>query len=196
MKVILTERVPKLGNVGEIVKVSAGHARNFLIPNRMAVIADAATEKQLVNSKKGLSKKISEQKNVALETKKKLEGITIEMFKKVGGSGKLFGTVTNVELSTELAQRGVDVERRLIVIEKPIKSLGQFEVKAKLFAEVEATFKVKVMMDPEQLKEEKKRLETLSAKKKEKKDKGDKKDKDAKGENAKDAEETSADAEA
>ncbi len=173
MKVILTERVPKLGNVGEIVKVTAGHARNFLIPNRLAVLADAGSEKQLANSKKGLTKKISEQKSVALDLKKKLEGITIEMFKKVGGSGKLFGTVTNIELSTELANKGIEVESRLIVIEKPIKSLGQFEVKAKLFAEVEAIFKVKVMMDPEQMKEEKKRLEMLAAKKKEKKEKAE-----------------------
>jgi large subunit ribosomal protein L9 len=102
MKVILTEKVPTLGNIGEIVNVSAGHARNYLVPNGFAMVADDSNKKLLAAQQKSLAKKIQAQKEAALELKKKVEGTTIELIKKVGASGKLFGTVTNAELSKEL----------------------------------------------------------------------------------------------
>lgn len=159
MKVILTEKVPTLGNIGEIVNVSAGYARNYLVPNRLAMVADDANKKLLSAQQKSLAKKVKAQKDAALEVKKKLEGVTIELIKKVGASGKLFGTVTTSELSKELVEKGFDVERRLIHLESPIKGIGTFNAKAKLFADVEATFKVKVAIDPKQAEELKKAQE-------------------------------------
>ena len=159
MKVILTERVPTLGNIGEIVNVSAGHARNFLVPNGLAMVADDSNKKLLAAQQKSLSKKIQAQKDAALELKKKVEGITVELIKKVGASGKLFGTVTTAELSKELENRGLTIERRLIHLAAPIKGLGTFDVKAKIFQDVEATFKVKVVIDPKQAEELKKAQE-------------------------------------
>jgi len=159
MKVILTEKVPTLGNIGEIVNVSAGYARNYLVPNRLAMVADDANKKLLSAQQKSLAKKVKAQKDAALEVKKKLEGVTIELIKKVGASGKLFGTVTTSELAKELVEKGFEVERRLIHLESPIKGLGTFNVKAKLFADVEATFKVKVAIDPKQAEELKKAQE-------------------------------------
>lgn len=153
MKVILTEKVPTLGNIGEIVNVSAGHARNYLVPNGLAMVADDSNKKLLVAQQKSLGKKILAQKNAAIELKKKIEGMTLELIKKVGASGRLFGTVTNAELSRELENKGVIVERRLIHLESPIKALGTFNAKAKIFADVEATFKVKVLIDPKQAEE-------------------------------------------
>ena len=153
MKVILTEKVPALGNIGEIVNVSAGHARNYLVPNGFAMVADDSNKKLLAAQQKSLGKKIQAQKDAALEIKKKIEGITLELIKKVGASGKLFGTVTNAELSKELENRGLSVERRLIHLESPIKGLGTFNAKAKIFQDVEATFKVKVSIDPKQAEE-------------------------------------------
>lgn len=153
MKVILTEKVPTLGNIGEIVNVSAGHARNYLVPNGLAMVADDSNKKLLVAQQKSLAKKVAAQRAEAVETKKKIEGVTIELIKKVGASGKLFGTVTTAELSKELETRGIVVERRLINLEAPIKSLGVFSVKAKVFQDVEATFKVKVSIDPKQAEE-------------------------------------------
>ncbi|MBC7712414.1 MAG: 50S ribosomal protein L9 [Rhizobacter sp.] len=153
MKVILTEKVPALGNIGEIVNVSAGHARNFLVPNGLAMVADDSNKKLLAAQQKSLGKKVQAQRDAATEIKKKVEGMTLELIKKVGASGRLFGTVTNAELSKELENRGVSVERRLIHLESPIKGLGIFNAKAKIFQDVEATFKVKVSIDPKQAEE-------------------------------------------
>ena len=166
MKVILTEKVTHLGNIGEIVNVSQGHARNYLIPNRLAVLADEGNKKLLEDQQRRLAKKIDAEKAVAMETKKQLEGLTIELVRKVGGSGKLFGTVTNIELSRELKKKDIEVERRIIVIENPIKTLGNFDVKVKLFQDVEAVFKVNITMDPKQA-EELKAKEAVAKKKKE-----------------------------
>ena len=159
MKVILTEKVPTLGNIGEIVNVSAGYARNYLVPNRLAMVADDANKKLLSAQQKSLAKKVKGQRDAATELKKKLEGVTLELIKKVGASGKLFGTVTTSELSKELETKGFDVERRLIHLESPIKGLGTFNAKAKLFQDIEATFKVKVAIDPKQAEELKKAQE-------------------------------------
>lgn len=159
MKVILTEKVPALGNIGEIVNVSAGHARNYLVPNGFAMVADEGNKNQLAAQQKSLAKKIKGQKDAALELKKKIEGTTVELIKKVGASGRLFGTVTTAELSKELENRGLAVERRLIHLESPIKGLGTFNAKAKIFQDVEATFKVKVAIDPKQAEELKKNQE-------------------------------------
>jgi large subunit ribosomal protein L9 len=159
MKVILTERVPTLGNIGEIVNVSAGHARNYLLPNGFAMIADDSNKRLLIAQQKSLATKMKAQKDAANEVKKKIEGLTLELIKKVGASGKLFGTVTNAELSKELLAKGFDVERRQIQLETPIKGLGIFNAKAKLFNDVEATFKIKVAIDPKQAEELKKAQE-------------------------------------
>lgn len=165
MKVILTEKVPALGNIGEIVNVSAGFGRNFLIPSKKAVLADESNKKVLENEQKRLAKKIAEEKSAAEALKAKLDGVTLELVKKVGGNGNLFGTVTTAEVAKELAANGIVVERRVLVIETPIKTLGSFDVKAKLFKDVEATFKVKIEMDPKQA-EELKKMQAAAAKKK------------------------------
>lgn len=165
MKVILTERVRSLGSVGEIVNVSAGHARNYLIPNNLAVLADEGNKKLLNDQQRRLAKKVAEQKAEAESLKKKIDGLVIELVKKVGGNGTLFGTVTNTELSKELAAKDIDVERRLIVIENPIKTLGTFDIEAKLFTDVVAKFQVKVVIDPKQAEEMKKKQEAAAAKK-------------------------------
>lgn len=165
MKVILTEKVPALGNIGEIVNVSAGYGRNFLIPSKKAVLCDDSNKKTLENEQKRLAKKMAEEKSAAEAVKAKLDGVTLELVKKVGGNGNLFGTVTNAEISKELATNGIEIERRIITIENPIKTLGSFDVKAKLFKDVEATFKVKVEMDPKQAEEFKKKQEAAAKKK-------------------------------
>ena len=162
MKVILTDRVKTLGNVGEIVNVSQGFARNYLIPNKLALLADESNKKQMEDYQKMLSKKVDEERKAAKDLASKIEGRTVSITKKVGGNGKLFGTVTSAELSKLLENDGLVVEKRLIQIDNPIKGLGNFEVKAVLFHDVEATFKVKVEMDPKQLEEEKKKQEAAA----------------------------------
>jgi len=165
MKVILTERVSTLGNVGEIVNVSSGYGRNYLIPNRFAVLADDSNTKQLNHQQKVLATKVAGEKTAATELAKKVEGITVEFVRRVAGSGKLFGTVNALEISKELAKQDVELEKRMIAVGNPIKALGSFNVKAKLFDGVEATFKVNVTLDPVQAEEIKKKQEDADKKK-------------------------------
>ena len=153
MKVVLLEKVKSVGNVGEIVNVSAGHARNFLIPNGFAVAADEGSEKAMAHHQKMLKKKIEEEKSAAAAVQGKLDGIVVEFVKKVGLNGKLFGSITSTELAAELATKGFEVERRQLTIETPIKGIGSFNVKAHLFEGVDANFQVKVAMDPAQAEE-------------------------------------------
>jgi large subunit ribosomal protein L9 len=169
MKVILTEKVKALGTIGEIVNVSAGFARNFLFPKKFAILADEKNSNVLKDKQKALAKKISAEKAGAEATKKKLEGMTIELIKKVGSNGRLYGTVTTAEISKELENKGIHVERRLLAVEGSIKSLGTYDVKAKLFNDVTATFKLKVAIDAvmaEQLKKEQAEAQKRNAEKK------------------------------
>lgn len=168
MKVILTEKVPSLGNVGEIVNISAGYARNYVIPNKLGVVADAGNEKALANQQKALSKKVADLKADAEAQKKKINGISLEFVKKVGASGKLFGAVTNQDLVTELAAKGIEVERRVVTVNNAIKALGSYTAKVKLFQGVEAEFKIKVVMDPTQAEELKEKQAAAEKRKKDK----------------------------
>lgn len=170
MKVVLTETVKKLGSVGDVVNVSPGFARNFIIPNKFGILADEGNEKSMADKKKMLEKKMAEEKNRAMEIKNKINGLTLNLTKKVGGNGRLFGTVTSSDVSVALESEGFDVEKRMINIETPIKTLGEFEVQAKIFQDVEATFKVNVEMDPKQAEELAKKAKSAKTAKKAKAD--------------------------
>jgi large subunit ribosomal protein L9 len=157
MKVVLLEKVKNLGNIGQIVTVAEGFARNFLMPRKLAVVADEKNSNVLKDRQKALAKKIQAEQAGAVEIKKKLDGLTVEMIKKVGQNGKMFGSVTTQDVSKELEGKGIHVERRLIVIEGSAKNLGTFDCKARLFGnDVVANFKIKVMIDPVQAEELKK----------------------------------------
>lgn len=169
MKVILTEKVKALGTIGEIVNVSAGFARNFLFPKKLAMLADDKNSNIVKDKQKALGKKIAAEKDAALAVKKKLDGMTVELIKKVGANGRLFGAVTSNDIAKELEKQGVNVERRLITVDGSIKSLGTYDAKAKLFHDVVANFKIKVSMDAamaEQLKKEQAEAQRRNAEKK------------------------------
>lgn len=199
MKVILKERVRTLGNAGDIVNVSAGYARNYLIPQSKAVIADEKNTKRMADIERMLAKKIEAEKQGAIEVQNKLKGFTLELIKKVGGNGTLFGTVTSNEIARELEQRGIEVEKRHIIIETPIKVLGNHQVKAKLFKDVEASFQVKVDMSEAQRAEIEAKQKEAARKKKALKEKAEKQaleaeahEKKAEGEELENSEETEA----
>ena len=170
MKVILTEKVKALGTVGEIVNVTAGFARNYLFPKKFAVLADEKNSNVLKDQQKALAKKVQAEKAEAEATKKKLDGITVELIKKVGANGRLFGAVTSQDIAKELeTKHGVSVERRLLQFDGSIKSLGTYDVKAKLFNDVVATFNLKIAIDAamaEQLKKEQAEAQRRNAEKK------------------------------
>lgn len=182
MKVILTDKVKSLGSAGEIVNVSEGYARNFLIPNRSAILADESNSKQMADYQKMLGKKVAQEKAQAEAIAKQVNEITLTLIKKVGGNGSLFGTVTANELSNALEEKGIAVEKRQINIDMPIKTLGEYEIKVKLFKDVETTLKIELKADEKQMAElkakqeamaESKRLRAEMAKEKEEAEKAD-----------------------
>ncbi|MBU5612757.1 50S ribosomal protein L9 [Geomonas azotofigens] len=144
MKVILKENVEHLGNIGDIVKVAPGYARNYLLPKGFAIEATEKNAKALEHAKRHLEYK----KNKVLEAAKliaaKIEGITLSIAHQAGADDKLFGAVTNMELAEQLKAAGVEVDRKRVVLAEPIKHLGEFTAAVKLHPEVVATLKVVV----------------------------------------------------
>jgi large subunit ribosomal protein L9 len=166
MKVILTERVKTLGNVGEIVNVSAGYARNYLLPNELAMFANEGNKSAIADQQRRLAKKVDAQKKAAEDMKQAIEKLKLEFVKKVGANGSLFGTVTSSEIAKELEKMGIEIERRQIVIDTPIKQVGEHKVKMKVFPGIEAVLNFKVTIDPVQAEEMKKKQEAAREKKK------------------------------
>ena len=119
----------------------------------------------LKGQRRALGKKIQAEKDLALEAKAKLDGVTLEFVRRVGANGKLFGSVTTSELAKELLKRGIEIERRNLHLDMPIKAVGMFKIKAKLFSDIETDFNVKVEMDPAQAEEIKKRQALAAVKK-------------------------------
>ena len=145
MKVILKQNVPSLGKAGDLVKVNDGYARNLLIPKGMAVEADDKNIKALELQKKQLLQKAQKEKAAAEEQASRLSQITLTISRKVGDQHKIFGSVTSKDLETALKEQGFDIDRKMIVHNEQIKSLGEFEVRIKLAAGVEAKIKLNVV---------------------------------------------------
>ena len=145
MRLILKEDVANLGRAGEIVTVKDGYGRNYLIPKQLAIPANEGNLKQIEHARRLVD---SHRKRVAASSaalKEAIEAVTVEIAKLVGEEDKLYGSVTNSEIADFLADKGVTVDRRLIVLDAPIKSLGEHEVKVKLKESEPATIVVKVV---------------------------------------------------
>lgn len=144
MKVILKENVENLGHIGDVVKVAPGYARNYLIPKGLAAEATEKNTKALEHAKRQLEYK----KNKVLESARgvaaKIEGLALSISHQAGEEGKLFGSVTNMELAELLKNNGLEIDRKKIVLAEPIKHIGEFTATVKLHPEVNATLKVVV----------------------------------------------------
>lgn len=149
MKVILRQDVDNLGVMGEVVNVKDGYGRNYLIPRELAYYASEAAIKRLEVEKKQFAKRLAEEKVHAEEMAIKVADIQISLAMKVGEEGKLYGSVNQLMISQELKLRGFDIDRKNIIIEDPIKSLGVFDIKVKLHPEVIAQLKVWVISEEE-----------------------------------------------
>ncbi|HUY17800.1 MAG TPA: 50S ribosomal protein L9 [Candidatus Binataceae bacterium] len=144
LQVILNEDVPTLGRTGDVVRVRAGYARNFLLPRRLAVMADARNLRAFENQKRIALARRETKKGAALKYKDQLEALTLTVTARAGEEGKLFGSVTNLDLERVLRERGFEVDRRKIVLVEPIKQLGDYIVAVRLEPEVEANLKLTV----------------------------------------------------
>ena len=137
MNVILQQDVKGQGKKGQLVNVSDGYARNFLLPRKLAVEANDKNLEIMKKDEKARLKKQEEEKAAALEISKKLEGFVVTIKAKSGGAGKLFGAVTSKEISEALSeQHGVEIEKNKIVQDDQIKTFGSFEIKCKLGYEI------------------------------------------------------------
>lgn len=144
MRVILTEDVAHVGNMGEIVKVSDGYGRNFLIPKGLALLATEQRTKEFAHQKAMIEHKKAKLKNEALEAAKKIEAVSVKITRAANDEGKLHGSVTNRDIADALKAKGVEIDRRKIVLEQPIRELGQYDIEVRLVAEVVAKIKVEV----------------------------------------------------
>ena len=147
MKVILLEDVRGTGKAGDVANVSDGYARNMLIPRGLAVEATAQNIKQLEKKKEAMAKKFAEDKAAALELKKKLEEVTVEVRTKAGKDGKVFGSVTSKDIADALNKMGFDIDKKKIQLDSPIKATGMTDVNVKLFTEISGKVKVNVVSE-------------------------------------------------
>ncbi|MGZ3693873.1 MAG: 50S ribosomal protein L9 [Bdellovibrionota bacterium] len=149
MNVILRENVDTLGSIGDNVRVSAGYARNFLFPKKLAVHADEKNVNQMENQKRSLKKKLAAVKAEKEGEKTQLEALSLVIRRKSGESQKLFGSITNQDIAEAIAQKGFTVDRKQIEIEGSIKKLGSFKVPVRLMEGVIAEVSLSVVADVE-----------------------------------------------
>lgn len=144
MKVILCEDVENLGPIGETVNVARGYARNYLLPRRLAVVADSASAKQIEHEMRIIRKREAKQNAELAEVAKTLEGIKLEFTAKAGSEGKLFGSITNHHIADKLKEAGHDVDRKRIQLGEPLKTLGEHAVTIRFSRAVEVAIKVTI----------------------------------------------------
>ncbi len=147
MQVILLEDIPSLGKAGDLVKVSDGYGRNFLIPQKKAILATEKGLKMLEHQKRQVQHRMGKMKKNLDKVAQQIQALSCTFAKSVGESGKLFGSVTSMEIETYLKENGIEVDRKKIVLDEPIKSIGMFTVPIKLHPEIVAQLKEWVVQD-------------------------------------------------
>ena len=144
MKVILLQDVKGKGKKGQILEVSDGYARNFMLPKKMAIEATTDAINTVKMNDKATQERIAREKAEALATSKKLREMTVTVTAKGGGNGRLFGSVTNQEIADALAKTGIKLDKRKIQINDTIKNVGTYTVTCKLGYEITAPLTVKI----------------------------------------------------
>jgi len=144
MEVILKEDVNNLGYKGDIVKVKDGYARNYLIPTKKTVIATDSAKKMLEEEKKQRAHKLERIKNEALELAEKAKSINLVVEAKASSTGKIFGAVGPIQIADAFEKAGLVIDRKVIVVDEPVKELGSYKATLKLHREVsvEISFEV------------------------------------------------------
>jgi len=145
MKVILKDDVKGLGNMGQVVDVSNGYARNFLIPKGIALEANVKNMKALEHQKRIIQEKAKKIMNQAKDLSEKMANLSVVIKAKAGEEEKLFGSVTSMDIAEAFKNQGIDIDKKKIVLEEPIKRLGTYTVNVKLHPEVITTVNVQVI---------------------------------------------------
>lgn len=163
MEVILLERVEKLGAIGDVVKVKDGFARNYLLPNKKALRSNNANRKVFEANRERIVAENAARRSVAETEAQTIDGVTITMIRQSSNTGQLYGSVAVRDLVEALDAAGHKVSKAAIVLDKPIKTIGVFEVKAALHPEVSVTIKVNVARSPEEAEMQAKGVNVMEA---------------------------------
>ena len=147
MNVILKENVVSLGNAGDTVKVSDGYARNYLVPKGLAIEANTKNVKTMEHDKKRILQAADKERKLAEDIAGKLAGITCTIARRVGEQDKLFGSVGTKDIEKSLQDAGIEIEKKNILLDEPLKSLGEFSVRIKLPAGASAEVKVNIVAE-------------------------------------------------
>lgn len=147
MEVILREDVEKLGDRGQVVKVAAGYARNFLLPKRLAVPATGANKKIVEQERQAWLKREAKAQGESEELAKLVGAESVTISQKAGENDHLFGSVTSKDLADALEKKGFSIDRRKIQLEEPIKTLGEFNIPIKLHRNVSVNLNVHVVRE-------------------------------------------------
>ncbi len=145
MKVILKQNVPSLGKAGDLVKVNDGYARNLLIPKGLAIEANEKNIKTFEHEKKNILQKADKEQKAAQDQAAKLSSVSLTIARKVGDQDKIFGSVTSKDIELALGEKGFKIDKKMIVHDEQIKSLGEFKVKIKIHSGIEAEIKLNVI---------------------------------------------------
>ena len=144
MKVILLQDVKGKGKKGQLLEVSDGYARNFMLPRKIAIEATPDAINTMKMNDKATAERIAKEKAAALELSTKLRGMTLVVTAKGGGQGRLFGAVTNAEIAAALEKQDIKLDKRKIVLNENIKNVGTYTVTCKLGYEINAPLTVKI----------------------------------------------------
>ena len=144
MKVILLTDVKGKGKKGQMIEVSDGYARNFMLPKKLAIEATPDAINTMKMTDKATQERIAREKAAALELSKKLRAMTLVVKAKGGGAGRLFGAVTNAEVASALEKQGIKLDKRKIVLNETIKNVGTYTATCKLGYEITAPLTVKI----------------------------------------------------
>lgn len=149
MKVILKDDVKKIGTMGQIIDVADGFARNYLVPRGLAVEANVKNIKSLEHERKIIQGKAKKIKNQAEDLATRISGITLMIKAKAGEEGKLFGSVTTMDIAERLKEQGIEIDKKRIVLDEPIKRVGSYSVSIKVHPEVLTQVNVQVVEETE-----------------------------------------------
>jgi large subunit ribosomal protein L9 len=149
VQVILRDDVANLGKIGDVVRVKPGYARNFLIPRGLAVDANPKNLRVLEHQKRVIAAKAEREHKSAEAVAHRVEGIKLTVRARAGEEGRLFGSVTNMDIERLLAEKGVQVDRRRIVLDEPIKQLGTYTITVQVGRAVRAAVELTVEPEPD-----------------------------------------------
>lgn len=145
MKVILKEDIKKLGKMGQIVDVADGYARNYLVPRGLAIEANTKNIRSIEHEKKILQEKAKKLKDSAHDLASRISTMTLSVKAKSGEEGKLFGSITTMDIVEALRNEGIEIDKKKISLEEPIKRLGSYSVSVKLHPEISVPLNIQVI---------------------------------------------------